>query len=152
VDVLLAASLDSLREIKALGVEVRTVTSNGIMTATVPLDALRSLAALPGVERLEAAKRVRPYNDLSNALLPTPAGTTAGMNNSRALTGQDVIVGVIDSGLDWTHPDFIRDETECEGCAPQTRILYYWDQSDRDPGGNPRMKQQQCSSGADLGA
>lgn len=35
-------------------------------------------------------------------------------------TGQDVIVGVVDQGIDWQHPDFI----DANG---NTRVLRYWD-------------------------
>jgi hypothetical protein len=37
-------------------------------------------------------------------------------------TGKDVIVGVIDAGLDFNHPDF-KDE------QGNSRVLFYWDQS-----------------------
>lgn len=37
------------------------------------------------------------------------------------LTGKDVIIGFIDSGLDYSHPDFINEDGS-------TRILCYWDQ------------------------
>jgi hypothetical protein len=41
---------------------------------------------------------------------------------SSPYTGKDVIVGVVDQGLDWNHPDFI-DSTG------KTRVLRYWDHS-----------------------
>ncbi|XOV68323.1 MAG: S8 family serine peptidase [Fluviicola sp.] len=42
-------------------------------------------------------------------------------------TGQDVIVGVVDQGIDWLHPDFL----DANG---DTRVLRYWDHS---VNGNP---------------
>lgn len=42
-------------------------------------------------------------------------------------TGKDVIIGVVDQGLDWTHPDFI----DANG---DTRVLRYWDHT---ASGNP---------------
>jgi len=39
------------------------------------------------------------------------------------LTGKGVILGFIDSGLDYSHPDFINDDGS-------SRILYLWDQKD----------------------
>ncbi len=39
------------------------------------------------------------------------------------LTGKGVIAGIIDSGIDYTHPDFINPDGT-------TRILYIWDQTD----------------------
>jgi hypothetical protein len=43
-------------------------------------------------------------------------------------TGKDVIVGVIDAGLDINHPDFIDQNGN-------SRVLYYWDQTMPDTGG-----------------
>lgn len=42
-------------------------------------------------------------------------------------TGTDIIVGVVDQGIDWLHPDFIDDQGN-------TRVLRYWDHS---ASGNP---------------
>ena len=42
-------------------------------------------------------------------------------------TGQDIIVGVVDQGIDWLHPDFL----DANG---DTRVLRYWDHS---VNGNP---------------
>ncbi len=42
-------------------------------------------------------------------------------------TGKDVIIGIVDQGIDWTHPDFI----DANG---NTRVLRYWDHS---MNGNP---------------
>ncbi len=41
-------------------------------------------------------------------------------------TGKDVIVGVVDQGIDWLHPDFI----DTDG---NTRVLRYWDHSVSGP-------------------
>lgn len=41
---------------------------------------------------------------------------------SSGLTGKDVIIGVVDQGLDWTHPDFVNEDGS-------TRVLRYWDQT-----------------------
>ncbi len=37
-------------------------------------------------------------------------------------TGKDVIIGYVDTGLDWTHGDF-------KNADGSTRVLYYWDQT-----------------------
>ena len=43
--------------------------------------------------------------------------------NKQGLTGKGVIIGIIDSGIDWTHPDFIR----ADGTS---RVLFLWDVTD----------------------
>jgi len=46
-----------------------------------------------------------------------------GLNGlSQKYTGKDVIVGIVDQGLDWSHPDF----KDAQG---KTRVLRYWDHS-----------------------
>jgi subtilisin family serine protease len=40
------------------------------------------------------------------------------------LTGKGVIIAVVDSGIDFHHPDFIRDDKDGK---PESRILYFWD-------------------------
>ncbi len=49
---------------------------------------------------------------------------------SYALRGKGVLVGIIDSGIDYTHPDFQDDDGN-------SRILYFWDQSGKGPGTPP---------------
>ncbi len=44
----------------------------------------------------------------------------------RAYNGKDVIVGIIDSGIDYTHPDFIDS-------LGNTKVLYIWDQTVASP-------------------
>lgn len=131
VDVLIEANPSALTKLGDLGATVRTVTSSGIMTAQVPLSRVRTIAALDEVTRIEAARSVRLYNDLSNGLLTTPEGLRVGMDNEgRTHTGAGVVVGIIDTGIDWTHRDFILDASEGTP-TPHTRVRYYWDQSDR---------------------
>ncbi|RLB62429.1 MAG: hypothetical protein DRI90_09115, partial [Deltaproteobacteria bacterium] len=134
VDVLIEGPPSSIPGLQQLGIEIRTVTSSGVMTASLPLHKLHAAAAVAGVARISAAKRVKMYNDKSNELV---GGTHSyGMNNPRDPNGAGagVVVGVIDSGLDWTHEDFIDDDTD------SSRIAYYWDQSDvsdsAPPGGS----------------
>ena len=45
-------------------------------------------------------------------------------------TGKDVIIGIVDQGLDHTHPDFIDENGN-------TRVLRYWDQSITNPSQSP---------------
>jgi len=130
VDVFIRADRSAIPHLEAQGARIQTVTDSGIMTASVPLDKLRGIASRSDVYRIEAGRSVHLNNDLSNTLATTPVGTYAGMNNPRTKLGNGVIVGVIDTGIDWTHGDFIVDATECPGCQKQSRVLYLWDQTD----------------------
>jgi subtilisin family serine protease len=120
VDVFIKADTASLAAIKAAGAQIRTVTSNGIMTASVPLDKIKTIASLTGVSQIEAARRVKKYMDVSKGV----TGLNIPGIPMNAPTGQGVVVGVIDTGIDWNHPDF-----QVSGL---TRIYAVWDQSDHN--------------------
>lgn len=51
---------------------------------------------------------------------PAPAQTLANRFNKQGLTGKGTVVGVIDTGIDWRHQDFIRPDGT-------SRILAIWD-------------------------
>ena len=53
----------------------------------------------------------------------TPMPMPVNIFNRQNLTGKDVVVGVIDSGIDWTHLDFIRPDGT-------SRVLLLWDLTD----------------------
>lgn len=96
-----------------------------VAVVSVPIHRLPALAALPGVATLRAAETAVLHLDQA---VPLAAG---GANHADAIAhtnGTGVVIAVIDSGLDWTSPDF---------CHPDgtTRVLALWDMT--DPTGRP---------------
>lgn len=122
--VILEAKPAAIARLTALGARVHSVLPTGIVTADVPVDRLAAVAATRGVGRIEAGRLMHTVNDNSNGLASYGGDVQGGMNNPGTYDGTGVCVGVIDSGLDWTHGDFIEDATGL------SRIAYYWDQSD----------------------
>jgi len=53
---------------------------------------------------------------------------TGGLNSS--YTGKGIIIGIVDEGLDWAHPDF-------QDSLGNTRVINYWDQTMGDNGNSP---------------
>ncbi len=89
---------------------------NDIATARLPLSSLSRLTALAGIERIEASRRMRPLLDAA-----VPAGRVDEVwAGAPAYTGQGVLVGIVDSGLDWSHEDF-------QNADGTTRIQAIWD-------------------------
>ncbi len=107
-----------------------------IVTLRFPLAALEGVLTAPGVAVLEAAAPLRA------AWSRPAAATAAALDNDVArdeirvdglrrrvgdrfvgLAGQGVVVGVYDSGLDLSHPDFLRADGS-------TRVVAAWDQTD----------------------
>ena len=92
-------------------------------TARVTLSALAKLAEHPDVKWIEASKTLYPTLDVS---VPETGADKihSGMVNSTPYKGNGVIIGVIDTGIDWKHLDF-RIDTD----TTQSRILFLWDQT-----------------------
>src|SRR6185436_10118916 len=88
-----------------------------IRTGIVPVSELEALADDPKVKRIIASRILRPLLDLAAAKVRLPAFRT-----SSNLTGKSVVVGIVDTGIDSTHPDF------------QGRINRIWDQTANGPG------------------
>lgn len=132
VDVLIKATPQAIAKLQALGIEVRTITSNGIITASMPLDKLDSAASLTEVSRIEAAKTVTKYMDVS--LGPTGLNVPSSMRpqGQAHQGGNGVVVGVVDTGIDWKHADFRNSDG-----AGTTRVYAVWDQSDYSDGNPP---------------
>jgi subtilisin family serine protease len=109
-------------ELEALGIKVRTLR-DGRATVTVPVSALPALATRSDVQTITLPVPLRPQLDKSvrqtgaNFVRSQSAGTFTGR------TGAGVVVGVVDSGIDYDHPDFVD-------ASGNTRIVALWDQQD----------------------
>jgi subtilisin family serine protease len=112
---------ENLNGVDALGGKIRSIIGD-IGTVDIPLSSLEALSQLDNIVYVEASKKVKPKLDIS--VPETRAALLrGGIPSARTgVTGKDVIIGIVDSGIDLTHPDF-KDETG------KTRILYLLDQT-----------------------
>jgi subtilisin family serine protease len=120
VDVLIRGDERVEAGIRAVG--GRTGTRHGrIVTAAVPLDALRVLAVQAGVEAIEGPRAMFPSLNVS---VPSTGADVlhAQADPAKRLTGKGVILGFTDSGINTPHPAFRTTDG-------RTRILAVWDQS-----------------------
>ena len=121
----------------------------GYAVVNLPEEEIQAFASRPQIEFIELPKRlyfqvnqaldaacIRPVQqgDFPGAL---QAGKAAGQISGnisgirQGLSGQGVLVGIVDSGVDWKHPDFCN----ADGTS---RILRLWDQNLlAQPGENP---------------
>jgi subtilisin family serine protease len=88
------------------------------MVATVPIGSLEALARLESVVYVQASRPLRPANDVS---VPETGATQA--RTDYGVSGGGVVVGYIDSGIDFTHDDF-------RNADGSTRVEYLLDLSD----------------------
>jgi uncharacterized protein (TIGR03437 family) len=77
--------------------------SNALFVATTP-DRIAELKALPGVKGVIPMRTVKPHLNQATSLANVQAAWTAVGGQSKA--GQGIMVGVIGSGIDQTHPAF----------------------------------------------
>lgn len=97
----------------------------GYAVVTLPEAEIEGLAKRPQVEFAEMPKRL--YFSVfqgreASCMRPVQAG-------AMSLSGRGILMGVVDSGVDYRHPDFQNEDGT-------TRILRLWDQS--IPGNPPR--------------
>lgn len=92
--------------------------SGGYAIVTLPQQDVNTLAALPEVEYVEKPKRLFfavSVGRSSSCISPV-------QTEELSLFGEEILVAVIDSGVDYFHPDFRREDD-------RTRILAMWDQT-----------------------
>ena len=106
VDVLIKSSDVALTEaaIDDAGGWVRS-TVGTIMTAYLPVDSLPSISGLAEVAALEASKRMKYMMDTARSAANTDVASV-----QSTYGGTNVVVGAIDSGLDYSSPDFANAE------------------------------------------
>ena len=119
VSVVLRGSVAS-SALRALGAEVGT-EAGGYRTARLAVSALPAFLKLPGIEEVSLGYHLRPSLDVSipdigASTKRTQAPPLYGWN------GKNVIVGVVDTGMDYQHDDFRNPDGT-------TRFLYLWDQN-----------------------
>jgi len=110
--------------------------SGDVVTARAGDGTLDALALDARVSAIDAGVRARPLMDVvrsssSNGALALGTIYGAAATDLAGATGAGVIVGVVDTGIDYAHQDFIND-------GPNTsRILNIWDQTISSHAGGP---------------
>ena len=107
----------SLSEVRDIAVSV-TELMNGYAILTVAEGQIENLARFPEIEFIEKPKRL--FFEVEDAR--RVSCIDAAQRPPFSLSGRGVLVGIIDSGIDYANPDFIREDGS-------TRIRALWDQS-----------------------
>jgi minor extracellular serine protease Vpr len=113
---------DDPNEIKKHGIAVRSVQGD-IVTVEMSLQQLPNLADCPSVKYIQESMTERPF---ASSFVHTAhvKDVHCGIFNNMPIKGDNVLLAIYDSGIDWSSPDFSRaDDTS------KTRILYLWDQT-----------------------
>ena len=112
--------LESVRSISSSVTELL----NGYAVIVIREDRIEELAGFPEVEFIEKPKSLYFQTDVGRQVSCIDAVQTAPYN----LSGRGVLVGIVDSGIDYVNPAFRNGDGT-------TRIAYLWDQS--APGNAP---------------
>lgn len=103
-----------------------------VIAVDAPLGALAAIEADPDVGRIEASPPLRLALDVARSSA-TAAGGSVILGSLSSSTfagfggrfGEDVVIGIVDTGIDWSHRDFYT-----EGAPNRSRILHLWDHND----------------------
>ncbi|MGH7680984.1 MAG: S8 family serine peptidase, partial [Candidatus Eiseniibacteriota bacterium] len=107
--------------LRARGIEINTV-AGGFATARCPLNRLSDLLTVPGIRRMRLAERAKPNLDLSAVDVAVTTLRTIVPPDITGQAGQGVLVGDVDTGIDWSNPDFKNPDGT-------SRIVAIWDQT-----------------------
>ncbi len=101
---------------ETMGIRIRSHTPE-LATVDIPYAQLKALRRDPQVRFIEAGQPLAPDLDRSLGWI----GAAEVHQGSPPITGEGVVIGIIDTGIDYTHSDFINPDGT-------TRILFIWDQ------------------------
>ncbi len=99
----------SIAELEANGVKV-TGKFSDFVTASIPVTKLEAVARLKGVRQVGVARNVRLLTDVAKGIVNADKawdGTNYGL--PQGYTGQGVVVGLIDDGIQFNHRAFLDD-------------------------------------------
>ena len=111
------------KDLARLGITLRQ-RAGDVCTAYIPLKILPQLEGMAGIEYVELSRPLRL--DLNNSLPYSQINTL--QNAPLNLTGNGVTVGVIDTFLNFYHPDFRNNDGGGGDGQGTSRVLFLWDQ------------------------
>ncbi len=99
VDVI-ASGVFHRRDMEAQGGKIRWQRGE-LAIVTMAVDKLDALLNVPGLRYLEASQIATPVADISMKEIGALQA-----RDQTGLSGKNVLIGIVDSGIDYTHPDF----------------------------------------------
>lgn len=118
-------------KISSEGGFVNTVAGD-IVTAQVPVKSILNIAEESSIKRIDLPSKLKARNDEAIKRVNADKVHAGESPLNIGFTGKDVVVGIIDSGIDFRHPDFLNPND-----PTKSRILFIWDQED-DSGTRPK--------------
>lgn len=104
--------------LKKNGYQVRTIMGN-VATADIAIDDINKLVANPSVKRIELPLLLRKTDTLMRRMTTVKDVIEGKSPLTQTYTGKNVVIGIIDDGIDISHPDFYGEDGHI-------RIRYLW--------------------------
>jgi len=98
-----------------------------IITATLTMDQIPGLVSRPEIYFIQGPGIVSIHNDVSTSEIKAVQ-----VRQQYNLTGKGVIIGIVDTGIDWKHPDFLNPD----GTTRIKALLDFSDPGDVDGDGD----------------
>ena len=144
IDVFVQGNIEAIKQITERAGGRYGYSADDIAVVHIPANRIADLVSSKSVRRIETyPQRVKPLNDtmlINNNVVPVHAGTAP---LPQAYDGSGIVVGFIDTGIDFTHPDF-QDSTG------KSRIKFLWDQSQPAGPNSPVFGYGQEWTGAEI--
>jgi len=112
--------------VKSRGGVVNTVAGD-ILTAKIPINEIVNVSKSDAVKQIQLSAPIKLYNDAAIKNVNADKVHSGMAPLQTGYTGKGVIVGIMDTGIDWRHEDFRKPSDQTK-----SRILYIWDQYDND--------------------
>ncbi|MGH7724910.1 MAG: S8 family serine peptidase [Candidatus Eiseniibacteriota bacterium] len=120
VPVFIEGSVDEAT-LASLGISVETKAGD-IVSARLPLGSVPALLDQPGFAGIRAAVQLEPMLNLSAREVDADDIWVSSPPTYTGYSGRNVVVGIVDTGIDLTHPDFKNSQNK-------TRVKYVWHQT-----------------------
>lgn len=101
----------ALAQLQRLGVKVQHVFGK-VITAQVPVQEIGRVSELALVRQVQLAQRMAVCNDRARQFSMVDGAHAVSAGSQGAFTGKDVIVGVVDVGIDFNHIEFMGEDGE----------------------------------------
>ncbi len=112
-----AAVMDRLRSLDGVEIQSSTDTVTNSIIARVPIEQYFAVRRMPGVKRVYFSRPLRKNLNTSADLLNAPASWNRA--GGRATSGRNVMIGLVDSGIDITNPMFVDSSTPLPAGFPK---------------------------------
>jgi subtilisin family serine protease len=136
IRLIIQADESSLQDIHALGADIHTSVA-GFHTIQIQKGKLGHLASVGGLQKMFLGQPVVPTDAQAIQHVNAHLVHQGAEGLPRSYSGKDVVIGVIDTGVDFFHEDF-RDPQD----PSKSRIAYIWDQKMEDGAGESPKKFQ----------